>query len=33
MTRAESPASGILSDAGADLDQVRRLAEGASKAA
>ncbi len=33
MTRAESPARGILSDAGADLDQVRRLAEGASKAA
>ena len=33
LTRAESPARGILSDAGADLDRVRRLAEGQSKAA
>jgi len=33
LTRAESPARDILSDAGADLDRVRRLAEGQSKAA
>lgn len=33
LTRAESPARSILSDAGADLERVRHLAEGTSKAA
>ncbi|WP_454851985.1 Clp protease N-terminal domain-containing protein [Promicromonospora soli] len=33
MTRAESPARSILSDAGADLERVRQLAEGAGEAA
>ena len=33
MTRAESPARSILSDGGADLERVRHLAEGVSKAA
>ena len=33
LTRAESPARTVLSDAGADLDRVRHLAEGGSEAA
>lgn len=33
MTRAESPARSLLSDAGADLDRIRHLAEGTSEAA
>ncbi len=33
LTRAESPAHRLLSDAGADVERVRHLAEGASKAA
>lgn len=33
MTRAESPARSILSDAGADLERVRHLAEGTGEAA
>ena len=33
LTRAESPARTVLADAGADLDRVRRHAEGASEAA
>lgn len=33
LTRAESPARRILSDAGADVEQVRHLAEGRSEAA
>ena len=33
LTRAESPARRILSDAGADLERVRQLAEGTGRAA
>jgi ATP-dependent Clp protease ATP-binding subunit ClpA len=33
MTRAESPARSMLSDVGADLERVRRLAEGTGEAA
>ncbi|MFD2797202.1 Clp protease N-terminal domain-containing protein [Promicromonospora vindobonensis] len=33
LTRAESPARNLLSDAGADVERVRRLAEGTGKAA
>jgi ATP-dependent Clp protease ATP-binding subunit ClpA len=33
LTRAESPARSLLSDAGADLERIRHLAEGTSKAA
>jgi ATP-dependent Clp protease ATP-binding subunit ClpA len=33
LTRANSPARSILSDAGADVERVRRLAEGAGEAA
>lgn len=33
LTRADSPARRLLSDAGADLERVRRLAEGARRAA
>jgi ATP-dependent Clp protease ATP-binding subunit ClpA len=33
LTRAESPARSILSDAGADVERIRRLAEGSSEAA
>ncbi|GAB2504437.1 Clp protease N-terminal domain-containing protein [Promicromonospora xylanilytica] len=33
LTRAESPARSVLTGAGADLDRIRRLAEGASEAA
>lgn len=33
LTRGESPARRLLSDAGADLERVRHLAEGASQAA